>query len=202
LIGYTDIFEMMSKSLPQVANAVIFEICNIYLFFLLIFETTSSFIFFILKKKMKHGGGVPYSVYDHDGCGNNRLTSPSFKGFLVQKWIPSIPGLKEKFEKGINVADIGCGHGVALIAMAKGFFLSFQISITFRKKKQKKKKKKKKQKKKQPFKAFPNSKFLGLDLSENSIAHARIDAQGTTFFFKKKKITKFLIVLCMEYRIG
>jgi len=76
---------------------------------------------------MKNGGGVPPSVYETDGCGSTRLNSPSFNAFLVQKWIPAVPGLKESLERGIKVADIGCGKGVALTILAKSSFFFFSF---------------------------------------------------------------------------
>jgi len=40
---------------------------------------------------------------------------------LVQQWIPAIGGLAERLEEGGRVADIGCGHGRALILCAQAF---------------------------------------------------------------------------------
>ena len=40
---------------------------------------------------------------------------------LISEWIPALDGVKEKLERGARVADVGCGHGVSVILMAKAF---------------------------------------------------------------------------------
>jgi ubiquinone/menaquinone biosynthesis C-methylase UbiE len=40
---------------------------------------------------------------------------------LVSSWIPALKGVQEKLESGAKVADVGCGHGAALILMALAF---------------------------------------------------------------------------------
>ena len=85
----------------------------------------------LLRWQMRHGGGVPYEAYGHDlVCGLERLNGPSFKALLPRKWLPSIPGLVEKLQAGILVADIGCGSGLASIVMAKRKYLAFRDSKT------------------------------------------------------------------------
>src|SRR5262249_26029229 len=38
---------------------------------------------------------------------------------LVKKWIPALPELQAALERGIAVADVGCGSGRALINLAR-----------------------------------------------------------------------------------
>ncbi len=40
---------------------------------------------------------------------------------LLQVTLPSIPGLVERLQAGIDVADIGCGSGHAINVMAQAF---------------------------------------------------------------------------------
>jgi len=50
-----------------------------------------------------------------------RMLGPWARQALVAKIIPALDGVKEKLEAGAVVADVGCGGGVALLAMAKAF---------------------------------------------------------------------------------
>jgi hypothetical protein len=53
--------------------------------------------------------------------GNERWTTPAYRHQLVQNWIPLMPEVLEKLQKGASVADVGCGSGRALIAIASAF---------------------------------------------------------------------------------
>lgn len=46
---------------------------------------------------------------------------PGYAAALVHQWLPAIPGAVEKLERGVAVADIGCGHGFSTVLMAKAF---------------------------------------------------------------------------------
>jgi 2-polyprenyl-3-methyl-5-hydroxy-6-metoxy-1,4-benzoquinol methylase len=79
-----------------------------------------------------HGRGVPYSAYKRfhpvmaEDSGQ-RVVAP-----LVSRILPLEPGLPARLEFGIDVLDIGCGAGGALIAMASAFrrsrFTGYDIS--------------------------------------------------------------------------
>lgn len=64
-------------------------------------------------------------TYDEGGLatavGVERMLGPWNKTLLVTEALPKIAGLVEKLKAGAKVADVGCGAGVALIAMAKAF---------------------------------------------------------------------------------
>jgi hypothetical protein len=67
----------------------------------------------------RHGGGIPYSAFlDSMYEGIDRFTAGWFENLLLPVWIPAIPGLPEKLERGIRVADVGCGRGRALVKLA------------------------------------------------------------------------------------
>jgi hypothetical protein len=68
------------------------------------------------------GGGIPIEEYDENKfAGTERLTAIWFENYLIQQWIPAIPDVQTKLEKGALVADIGCGHGRALIKLAQTY---------------------------------------------------------------------------------
>src|ERR1700719_1774727 len=70
----------------------------------------------------RNGGGVGW--HEHDAClfsGTERFFRPGYAMHLVSEWIPALDGVKEKLERGARVADVGCGHGVSVILMAKAF---------------------------------------------------------------------------------
>lgn len=69
-----------------------------------------------------HGGGVGFDEFGPDMIkGIDRGNGPSQEVFLVDRWLPAVPGLVERLESGIRVADVGCGSGRATILMAEAF---------------------------------------------------------------------------------
>jgi 2-polyprenyl-3-methyl-5-hydroxy-6-metoxy-1,4-benzoquinol methylase len=75
-----------------------------------------------LATAFQHGGGVPQSSFgEHFWCGFERFTYPVYRNSLVQSWIPAMPHVMEKLQRGGAVADVGCGNGQALIILAQAF---------------------------------------------------------------------------------
>lgn len=89
------------------------------------------------------GGGVPYSEFArfHEVMAEESYNSVVCG--LFEHILPLVPGLEDKLKTGIEVLDIGCGSGLALIEMAA---------------------------------AFPQSRFTGFDISEESIGRAQASA--------------------------
>jgi SAM-dependent methyltransferase len=70
----------------------------------------------------KNGGGIPYQAYpDTMYEGIERFTAGWFENLLVPVWIAALPEVQAKLERGIRVADVGCGRGRALIKLAQTF---------------------------------------------------------------------------------
>ncbi|MPZ23222.1 MAG: methyltransferase domain-containing protein [Dehalococcoidia bacterium] len=90
------------------------------------------------------GGGVPYSSYPKFQELQRAETAAIFDATLVDRTLPLVPGLVEKLETGIDVADFGTGGGHAINVMAK---------------------------------AFPNSRFVGFDISDEGLDFARGEAR-------------------------
>ena len=70
----------------------------------------------------RQGGGIPYAAYpDSMYEGIERFTAGWFENLLIPVWIEALPEVKAKLERGIRVADVGCGRGKALIKLAQAF---------------------------------------------------------------------------------
>ena len=75
-----------------------------------------------LMQAFRSGGGVPMEVYDPIAWeGLTRFTSSWFENLLVPVWLPLMPEVQAKLERGALVADVGCGHGKALIKLAQTY---------------------------------------------------------------------------------
>lgn len=71
-----------------------------------------------LVECFRNGGGVPYSEYPrfHEvmASESDQTTVAALEPFIL----PLVPGLTEKLEAGIDVLDVGCGSGRAMITLA------------------------------------------------------------------------------------
>lgn len=62
--------------------------------------------------------------HEHSNClfrGVERFFRAGYTASLVSSWLPALEGVVAKLEKGGNVADVGCGHGVSTLLMARAF---------------------------------------------------------------------------------
>jgi ubiquinone/menaquinone biosynthesis C-methylase UbiE len=69
----------------------------------------------------RNGGGVPYGEYGrfHEVMAED--SGQSIVGALLDHILPLAPGLRERLEEGIDVLDIGCGRGRAILKLARTF---------------------------------------------------------------------------------
>ena len=75
-----------------------------------------------LIQAFQDGGGVPQSAYDTNMWdGMERFTAGWFENLLLPVWLPAMPDVQAKLERGALVADVGCGRGRALIKLAQAF---------------------------------------------------------------------------------
>lgn len=75
-----------------------------------------------LTEAFRTGAGVLQDAYDADlWDGMERMSATWFDNLLVQQWLPALPAVYAGLERGIHVADVGCGGGRALIRLARSF---------------------------------------------------------------------------------
>jgi ubiquinone/menaquinone biosynthesis C-methylase UbiE len=75
-----------------------------------------------VEEAFRTGRGLGW--HEHSTClfrGTERFFRPGYNSHLVTEWIPALKGMKEKLERGAEVADVGCGHGASTILMAQAF---------------------------------------------------------------------------------
>jgi 2-polyprenyl-3-methyl-5-hydroxy-6-metoxy-1,4-benzoquinol methylase len=69
----------------------------------------------------KKGGGVPYSAYPRFQEVMAEESNATVVAGLLNNILPLVPELVEQLEQGIEVLDVGCGQGRALILLAETF---------------------------------------------------------------------------------
>ena len=73
-----------------------------------------------ITQAFRTGEGVGW--HEHDAnlfFGTERFFRPNYEQNLLNAWIPSLDGVKEKLLAGASVADVGCGHGASTMLMAR-----------------------------------------------------------------------------------
>jgi len=85
-----------------------------------------------LVRIFRDGGGIPYSEIGPEVPeGIARFFGPGYVNFLVQEWLPAVPGLPERLKAGIDVADVGCGYGLSTMTMAAAFPASRFVGLDY-----------------------------------------------------------------------
>jgi SAM-dependent methyltransferase len=76
------------------------------------------------KLAERYRTGAGFGWHEHDPelfTGTEQFFRPGYQAHLVAEWLPALEGVAEKLRAGGKVADIGCGHGVSTVIMAKAF---------------------------------------------------------------------------------
>lgn len=94
-------------------------------------------------RAFRHGGGVPYEAYRRFHEVMAEESDQTTVQALETHILPLVPGLDARLRAGIDVLDVGCGCGRALLRLAG---------------------------------RYPDSRFVGTDLSEEAVRAAREDA--------------------------
>lgn len=69
-------------------------------------------------------GSGAMSWGEHHPClfrGTEWFFRTGYRAHLSTSWIPSLDGVEVKLKSGARVADIGCGHGASVVAMAQAY---------------------------------------------------------------------------------
>ena len=69
-------------------------------------------------------GNGALSWSDHHPClfsGTEWFFRTGYRAYLTTAWIPALEGVEAKLNAGARVADVGCGHGASLVAMATAY---------------------------------------------------------------------------------
>ena len=90
-----------------------------------------------ITEAFRTGKGIDWG--DHDPNlyeGTERFFKPNYVANIVSSWIPSLDGgkVEEKLKRGnAIVADVGCGHAISTIIMAKSYPNSKFIGFDYHK---------------------------------------------------------------------
>jgi SAM-dependent methyltransferase len=75
-----------------------------------------------VQPAFKIGGGVAWGYQASClFCAVAEFFRPGYQSNLVNNWLPALDGVVAKLESGARVADVGCGHGLSTVIMAKAF---------------------------------------------------------------------------------
>lgn len=75
-----------------------------------------------LEKAYRTGRGVGWDQHSPEFfAAVAESFRPGYAAALVSQWLPSITGIVAKLERGVSVADVGCGYGHSTVLMAKAF---------------------------------------------------------------------------------
>lgn len=76
-----------------------------------------------------HGRGVPYSAYHRFHEVMAEESGQTVVAGLDEHILPLVPGIEARLEQGIDVVDVGCGRGKALLHLAERFPKSRFVGI-------------------------------------------------------------------------
>ena len=77
----------------------------------------------------RHGGGVSYSEFRTFTKLMAEDSSTVLDASLIDGILPLVPGIVERLQRGIAVADVGCGSGHAINLMAQAFSNSRFVDV-------------------------------------------------------------------------
>ena len=82
-------------------------------------------------QSFQEGGGVPYACFDRFHAVMAEESDQTVVAAILDQILPLVPGLKERLALGIDVLDVGCGAGRALVELARHFPKSRFVGVDF-----------------------------------------------------------------------
>lgn len=76
----------------------------------------------VMVEEFRRGDGAAFGLFDlHDV--QAAFTRPVFATHLTQTWLPALPDVQAKLEKGepVRIAEVGCGEGLAAVTIARAY---------------------------------------------------------------------------------
>ncbi|HEX7033599.1 MAG TPA: class I SAM-dependent methyltransferase [Nitrososphaera sp.] len=88
-----------------------------------------------ITEAFKTGKGLGWGDHHHYLFqGTERFFKPNYVANLTASWIPALDGVEAKLRNGgAKVADVGCGHGVSTMLMARAYPDSSFVGFDFHK---------------------------------------------------------------------
>ena len=84
-----------------------------------------------MVEAFRHGQGVPYTVYPRFHAVMAEESGQTTIAGLEDHILPLVPGLVDQLRRGIDVLDVGCGSGYALVRMAELYPASRFVGYDF-----------------------------------------------------------------------
>jgi SAM-dependent methyltransferase len=85
-----------------------------------------------VTRAFREGGGVPYEQFRPEFTDvMDGISRIFYDGLLIDACLPLAPGLRERLETGIRVADVACGTGHAMVVLAGAFPASSFLGYDF-----------------------------------------------------------------------
>ena len=75
-----------------------------------------------LAGAFRSGSGVPREAYSAElAAATGRVARARYTEALLRRWLDAMPGMTARLEAGASVADVGCGEGAVVLALARAF---------------------------------------------------------------------------------